>query len=508
MLLRRPLLWNLKIVPMLGVMAAIHLLFFVAGYAYGAVDFSENNENYYGDWTEGFATIAGILVSVLLTLIWLVYYFRNNAFKAYYPKRNSALYQEWLLIFLICTINISYPVTFAYAKDMRARHYYGEAEMLRRTDVISMVSVFADGGYQNSGDTLIKGENDESLEVHRDSFKYGKRYYPLKSLLNKSLTRFSVQDYYRDSLNERRVKQWLVNNHKDSVLWLMTAFDKITKEHAAVSNLTPSRWLEIVYDHPDFDKYITVGRMPFYVNPDFEMYDEHNGIPSIIAVAPARDTLSNTVKVQGSTTYIYPKFYVPLRQMDNAYATISDAWSNPDADEFVVLTVVYVALVLSLLIFSFRVTSGRSWLIAIVGFGISALLIAIVNFFAFKMALRELGLARYDEELYFGIWLVIVVVMLLYFLSAARTRKWSDVVLNMVLWLMPWVLPVVMVLLKVYFSETAVYVKEIRVSPRSSLEILVDDYPEFCMALSVGLYIIFMYFFTIRIKKWKGIAEA
>jgi hypothetical protein len=511
LLLHRPLLWNLKIVPMAAIMVVIHILFFIAGYADGAVDFSEHNESYYFDWTEGFATITGVFISILLTLIWLVFYFRNNAFKSYYPKSNSALYREWLLIFVICIVNVSYPLTFAYAKDLRARNYYEESELMRRTDIISMVSLFADGGYRDSGDTLIEGKNGENIEIHRDTFKYGKRYYPLRSLLNKSITQFSVQDRLRDSLNERRVKQWLVHNQKDSVLWLMNEFDRIAKEHQAVSNMTPAKWLELVYDHPNFEKYITVGRMPFYIDTDDHIpYDPEEVTFPIdeMAVNPAKDTLSNTIKVERGTTYIYPKYYVPLRQIDNAYTAISRAWSDPDADEVVILTCIYFGLMLSLLIFSFRVTSGRSWLIAIVAFGVSALVIAIINFFLFKMILREFDIGRYDEELYFAIWLVIVLALLAYFLSSMHTRKWSDVILNIVLWLMPWVIPVIAMLLDAYFSETAVYINEVRVTPRSTLEVLVYDYPEACLAISVVIYVVFMYFFTMRIKKWRGIAEA
>src|SRR5687768_15379422 len=105
LLLHRPLLWNLKILPVTAIIAAIHAIFFFLGYWFGAVDFSESNEDFYFDWTEGFVMFTGVLISVLLMLIWLVFYLRNNAFKSFYPKKRASLYQEWLLIFVIATLN-------------------------------------------------------------------------------------------------------------------------------------------------------------------------------------------------------------------------------------------------------------------------------------------------------------------------------------------------------------------------------------------------------------------
>jgi hypothetical protein len=513
LLLNRPLLWNLKVLPMAAIMLVIHIVFFVAGYAYGAIDFSETNEKFFFDWTEGFAMFFGVVVSILLGLVWLVFYFRNNAFKSFYPKKKSSLYQEWLLIFAILTLNVTYPLSFIYAKDLRARNYYDETEVMRRTDVISMVSLFADGAYIESGDSLIDGKDGESINIHRDTFKYGTRYYPLKSLLNKNITSFSIQQHDKDSLNKRRVKGWLVANKKDSVLWLMNQFDKIAKEHQAISNITPAKWISLVYHHPDFADYITVGRMPFFVENESTLpYEENIEVMAAdgegVATSAVKDTASNIIKVRNGTTYIYPKYYVPLRQIENSYQIISTAWTSPDAEFDLVLAFVYIGLILSLLVFSFRLTSGRSWLIAIVSFGVTAMLIGIINLLLFKLVLRELHVSRFDDEMYFGLWLVIVLSALGYFLSIKHTRRLSDIILNILLWLMPWVLPAIAMLLNSYFNSKVVYVNQVRVNPRSWLEILVDDYMPFYMAGSVLAYIIFMYFFTSYIKKWKGIAEA
>ena len=511
MLLHHPILWNLKVVPVIPVMLALHVIFFVCGYISGAVDFSEYNEQFYVNWPAGFAVFVGILLSILITVVWLVFYFRNNALKSYYPKQKSSLYREWLLIFAIATINVSYPLTFAYAKDVRARSYYDEAEVVRRTDIISMVSLFAESGFRENGDTIIDGKDGEGIQVHRDTFKYGGRYYPLKSMLNKTITDFSIQGHTKDSLNERRVKGWLVNNRKDSVLWLMTEFDKIAKEHGAVLKMTPRKWLEIVYDYPDFADYVTVGRLPYFLETEnVTPYTEEVTFTSAeLGIGATNDTVSNVVKVKGGMTYIYPKYYVPLKQVENSYHAISDAWADPAANGTGVLVCVCVGLVMSLLIFSFRVTSGRSWLIAMVAYGITALVIGICNLLLFEWLLRDVLSSRYDEEAYFATWLLILAGLMVYFLSVTQTRGISDVVLNVIIWLTPWAWPVIGMLLHTYFRKTAVYNDDnVRISPKSGLEVFVDDHPKMYLWLGIILYFVFMYFFTAHIKKWKGIAEA
>lgn len=512
LLLRHPLLWNVKVVPLVAIMLAIHIVFFIVGYANGAVDFSEANEDHSLDWFEGFAIVIGVLVSILTTVIWLVFYLRNNAFKYYYPKNNASLYHEWLLILLICIMNCTYPLTLMYGKDVRERSYFTEAEAVRRTGIISMASLFADGGYQESGDSVVVGKDGRQIEIHRDTFKYGKRYYLLKSLLNKNITKFSINDSEKDSLLERRVKQWLVKDQKDSVLWVMTEFDRIVKEHRAEGNVTPFKWLNLVYDHPDFARYVNVGRVPFFVSDNSPVpYYDGEVVYSDYEIGgdDVKDTVSNTIKVRQGITYVYPKNYVPLRQLENAYNVISDAYASPKVTFDTMLVGFYFGLMLSLLIFSFRVTSGRSWLIGIVAYGIVAIVIGLVNLLVFKLILYDTVMSRNDEEMYFVWWLFIMAGLYTYFIANRRTRRWSDIVLNILLWLTPWILPVIGMLIALYYNETEVYDGNgVRVDEPQPLEIFLDENIPVFMALCAAFVLAYMYFFTKKIKRWKGIAEA
>ncbi len=533
LLLRYPLLWNTRIVPLVAVGLLVNIIFFIWGYNHGAVDFGPANSTYYIDSTPAIVIMLSIVLALLAIILWLVFYLRNNAFKSFYPLKGNALYREWLLILLACLMNCTYSLSFLYGQDVRGRGYFSEEEFSHRVDILSMASLFADGGFKDNGvdQTWV---NDSPVYKKRNYTTYRGKRYPLNSLLNKETGSFTYQQDGKDSINEERVKGWLVENRRDSVLWLMKEFDKIVKSHAAKTSVTPEKWLDLVYNYPSFSKYVTVGRVEFYeiqetmraantddieyeaaaIGPDYDVAADT--VTTLDGYTKHIDTISNNVKVIDSVTYIYPKYVVPLRQLEHAYADISDSYTNPRADWAVALGYLCVAMGLSLLVFSFRVTSGRAWLIALVAFGIAALLMAFITFAILDKYLGSSFFSSHQEEFYFIFWLFIVVALLLYFLSKKHSKGKTDIILNILLWLTPFVLPVLLFTSKeivAYFAwgryaheyETYWQAKEML---RTPYEAFIDDNPVIIIAVLLLGFIAFMYYFTNAIRRWKGLAES
>lgn len=523
LLLRYPLLWNLRIVPLLAVGLLFNILFFTAGLIYGAIDFGPDNDSYYIDATPVIAIMLSIVLSALIIIIWLVFYLRNNAFKSFYPQGNTSLYKEWLLILLVFIMNCCYPLSFLYGEDVRGRGYFAEEELSHRLDVISMAALFADGGFQDDGEYYVE-QNGETVLKQRNYITYRNKRYPLRSLFNRPTGNFSYQAG-KDSLNEIRVKNWLYENRKDSVLWLMREFDKIVKSHNAPTNVTPEKWLELVYDYPDFTNYITVGRVERYEAGEPMMAGEYSADTIAVEVPDMDDeatkwrnldTISNNIRIIDSIMYVYPKYVVPLRQLEYAYADVSRSYTDPLADWGVMTACTCIALGISLLLFSFRVTSGRTWLISLVAFGVTALLIGILNFLMTRVTPSGSFFRRNDEEAYFIWWIVIVIILLAYFFSKRQTKGKSGIILNVLLWLTPWVLPVLIFVsaeITGYFTWRRITNEELdywqlREVYKSPYEAFVDDNPGPIMAGCFVAFILFMYFFTKSIKRWKGVAES
>ena len=502
LLLKRPLLWNLKVVPAIIATLVFHIIFFIIGFVNGAIDFSEDDSRYY-DNTGPVIVVFSILLAVLFVVVWLVFYFRNNAYKSYYPLVKHALFKEWGWILLICILNCSYSASYLSAYDLRARNYFTEEEFARRIDVISMVSIFADGSYRDDGDTLV-GEGADQEWIHRETFNYRGRQYPLRSLLNKAPITFSYRNREKDSILERRAKSWLVENRRDSVVWVMDELLKITEGHGLESNVTAEKWASLVYNYPDFSDHITVGRMYRYEENSAHIapyYDEY-GIEEVQVeeAEPRFDSISNTIKVINDITYIFPKNYVPLAVTDHNYSKISRAYSSPDINPASILIYLYFGFGLSLLIFSFRVSSGRSWLIALISGGVTALVTSIISMIFFRYIF------------YSAVWMLLIAGFIFYFnsrVSRAQSKGNTGIFLNLSVWLSLGLIPLIYNVVDEVLSAVYLYRFEYDYNTERP-EILrwLDENWGNMLYLNIVLFLVFMYFYTQRIRQWKGKPEA
>lgn len=509
LLLHHPLLWNTKFVPVLAIAIVINMVFFFGGYIYGAIDFNEIIESYrYDESTPVLVVFLGVILSLLTVIGWIVFYVRNNAFKTFYPKNRTLLFKEWLLIFVLCIVSCSYFVSFMYAFELRARHYYNETQLVARLDVISKASVFADGGYERDEDTIIKNHNRK-----RSEFTYSGKTYKLSSLLNKTMETFSLQGDVKDSLTKRKVRSWLVENRKDSVYNILKKVHIIAGEHKLKSNITPEQWLELVYDYPDFKNNKIVGIDNFspvyaYDNEQYYAKEEYE-VEDYVYGKKIDLSINNRTIREKDTTYT-PKYYVPLKQLKTAYGKMSKAYYSPDANLTVLGTLLYFALFLSMLLFSFRVTSARNWLIAGVSGGVMVVATALLTL-AISNNRYGRDLIIRNEDLFITFWAIIVSILLVcYGISLQKKHKSiSGIIVNVLLWLLPALLPVVYSILHQIAESfnTAVQRNNEYITIEHPIYSWLNNYFALMVFLNLLLVVIYMYFFTISIKRWKGIAE-
>lgn len=530
LLLKHPLLWNTRIVPLLAVNILIHLFFFVVGYANGTIDFEQEYIKT-GD-VPGTMAFLNVIVSMLVLVVWLVFYLRNNAFKALYPRKKGILYKEWLIILLACFTSLTYHFSFSYAHDLHRRNYFSEEEFKQRADVLSMASLFVDGGFQSTKWKQVK-QGDSIVNEKLTSFKFSGTDYPLHSLMNKVMHDYSIQSHEKDSLNQLRVKGWLHNQQKDSVLWLLQETEKIVKSHDLTYNGNAKLWLDKTYTPPRFTKFRVIGREEFYPagNPSrttkYNNYDYTESAPDSLTpagqlnktVPKANDTLyvynsygdqyntvnliDNTVSIKDGSVYVHPKYYIPFEKLESSYGAISEAWVRPTADFDYFIIMFYVALGISLLIFSFRVTSGRSFLISIISFGITALLIGL---FCLIFALN--GSGNYTEVVYFIIWLLIYGCLVVSLAGLQKAKGLSANMLNVVIWLTPGILPVIFTITgRFYYYNYYHYSHEKPIDDCLWLKFIYEN--TFLLSnYSLIAYFIIMYFLTGYIRKWRGLPEA
>ena len=211
LLLHHPLIWNIKLLPVLLTIIIFHIVFFSIGYVQGELDFNHFEDFYTYDNIPKVIMFFSVLISILVFIIWLVFYLRNNAFKSFYAIGNSSLYKEWLLILLICTLNCTYIWSFDFGSDCRARSYFDREEADRRNEIIDMASFFTGFDFEPRFD----GRTEEFEGTQASTFVFNNKRYSVKSLINKTVS--TARHSATQSGYNQRIRMWLSENRKDSV---------------------------------------------------------------------------------------------------------------------------------------------------------------------------------------------------------------------------------------------------------------------------------------------------
>ena len=497
LLITQPLLWNMKIIPFSVILITINIIFLFVGYFNGGLNFSENGNNYF-NFDDGIIIFFSVLISILCFILWLVYYFKNNSFKSVYPKSNFSLFKEWILIFYISFLTCFFTGSFYYGKETRVRSYFTKEEAKKRCEILSEASYFIDNSYSNNYQdsngyaTPAVEDAAASIDTNSNNFiTYKGKKYKYFSLLNKNVNSYTFFDFKDDSLRKIKIKDWLVNDDKKAIKNVFKDYLAIVKDHNLQASIDENQWFTSIYDFPNYENYRIIGNQ----FQDENYYDNQNNNVTI-----ETDITDRFFKTINGEKKLFYKYYVPEKNLNFNYEKISSAYTNPTLDSNFILFVSYFAIALSLLLFSFRVTSGRNWLIAIVAVGIINIFIGIIS-----MVFSSL----YSYPVFL---LLIMVGLFVYFiivLIKKRGKGISGITINAMLWSIPGVIPLL------YFFSIQIY-KDISGYNQFSfpdnktqfpmIKLLEDNYGTM-MFCNIIFVVLMMLFYSFKIKKWKGLAE-
>lgn len=506
LLINQPLLWNLKIVPFSFFLITLNILFLIIGYFNGAINFLETNDDYSRNDNDGITVFFSVLLSIIGLIIWLVFYFKNNSLKSFYPKNNFSLFKEWLLILLICFLNSTFIIAYYYGKDIRVRSYYTENEARERCEILSQGSFFISGSYSsNYYDNENNYDNEavvdtaiasspmpvDSAAKPKDYFFYRGKKYSNFSLIDKNINSYSFFRFNDDSLRKVKIKDLLVANKKEEIRTIFKKYLSIAKDHNLKANIDENKWLNLIYDYPKYEKYKNIGSKEFEV---FYEYENQNARATI-------DSTEQYFKKVNDKVYLYNRYYVPEDALKNSYETISNSWTKPNANFETLLISLFVSIGFSLLIFSFRVTSGKNWLIAVVSLGVINIVIGIISAFASS------------EYFYFGIILLLVIALFIHFLVVISNKKGkgiSGITLNALLWILPFFGPLLYALVLKIAKEVSGYNLVVDIGLREKqfpFITFLKEYDFELLWINILFIFIIMCFLSRKIKQWRGIAE-
>ena len=195
-----PLIWNMRLVWIVGVNILVHVLFFVIGFT--AVNDLEDLKEYYNlssYFFESSAVYYNFLISIVIILVWVIYYLRNNAFKNLYSLPKLFLFKQFCIMLFIFFISISQYFSFRQGLVTKIRANYDWEEI----------------------DSDIKNFNRTAIFFPQEQSNYtinNKKYpqpFPLEMVYSDDLKIESEDNYYDDNLNSfniDRTKPYIVKN--------------------------------------------------------------------------------------------------------------------------------------------------------------------------------------------------------------------------------------------------------------------------------------------------------
>lgn len=507
LLLKYPLLWNTKFVPMVAIGLLLHLIFFGLGYLDGTIDFSNRNNLD----IEVTCILFGVLLVIIIIILWLVNYFKNNSLKSFYSKSKYSLFYEWLQIFVVSTLLITFYLPFSVGKQLHQRSYYSLEETTNRCKTIATADMFIDGSFgETEIDSLASGLIDslgnkialnynpedadtaeyatekESMAVeavaaytYKDHIIFNGKKYDQFSLVNRNTFEFTVISREQDSLNRIKVQNWLYQDNQAEVKKLMDNYLKLIREHNLATNLTLDKWFQAVYKAPEFDEFL-------YIQPYLKEYETDESYNNSYVYA---------TKV-GNEERKYSKYFIQQDVLKEKYDTVSEAHTDSFFNIEMILGFLYGAFGLSILIFSFRVTSGKSWLIAVVTTGVINIVYGIFT------AITGVG------NMYFYLILFTILGIIFYFFLIYYNKKnlqLSRIALNLFLWSFIGIIPLIYFIIQEHYASSYDY--RIGYNYTSPEYQWMRDHTIHMFSLNFILAILTLFFLSKIIRNWKGISE-
>lgn len=230
--LNYPTLWNLKIVHALTLGLLGNLIVFTLGYISTYINqevepFS-NRYHYYSDGP-GMLYFFSFILALLAFIVWLVFYFRNNRVKRFYPITTKKLYVEWFLSFLIVSSFCLFPLSVKLGSMAKQRSYMSEQEVNEGLTLLNKVAVL---------DPSQSGYLSDSVMM--------------KNIRNADIYQYGTLLGYSELESHLEIKRMLVNEDSIGIRKLMEEYILFQKKHVSRSELNADLWMDVIYHPPHY----------------------------------------------------------------------------------------------------------------------------------------------------------------------------------------------------------------------------------------------------------------
>jgi len=342
-----PLIWNIRLLWAIIGLKALHLIYMLMGYL-ALEHYSDLSTYEYRQMFNSAGLISfSLLSSLFFMIIWLIYYFRNNPLKSIYPVSSVYLIKEFFLVVVICFMAISFIMSFKMGFKLKITHMTSKDKYIEYANAHNLSFYFIaydenrmyylndEGCYppdvsmnrsDPSGSSNFIQVNKIAEEAMPASEIPGRPCY-LNYCNNEIDDTANLRDQYENHIIANR---WLKNNRLDSIRLFLVNYSAILKE-LELDNFINTDTLMKEYEN----------------NPNFQVWTFHDHQP-------------NYYSGEEDTYYYYDNdLSNVLENMKSAHERVVFFKSDE------IIRYLFFAFGFSLLIFSFRLTKLKSWVIAL-----------------------------------------------------------------------------------------------------------------------------------------------
>lgn len=541
-----PLVWNTRLVWMLGIGILTHLLFFLLGHTtiQNIADLKDQYQltNYYSNTS---IVYYNVLISIFILLVWILFFLRNNAFKNLYALKKGMLFTQFCYIFLIFFINITQYYSFKQGLIAKVKQLYNWKEIDRDIKAFNRTALFLTQDYDEYEISKkrypipfplkVAYENKEdrrllSIDTSKQYIEYNGFYFQFyrvnETLLEKDVERLGRDNVYRHEFKYRDVEDVskfkelihpsLYNYSREIFVYgqdslayqqqlkrheeiLNGADEKIIKsnlkefislasKYEIKHNLTVYNWFLLIDNKPNYLLKELINSVDPKKRYDYNYSSEENIYEDVKALS-GRGEMDYIASVPYSKT-----LYCNLVGVDNFFKNIYTAY-NPKFEKDLLYLFVVFSFILGLVLFIFKTTNLKSLLLSVVA-AIAVMVIIVLSMsYARKFGLN-FGLYAYMEIIVF----MMISLVILLFAWIAYARRWRKIVVSILFSLGIFAVP------SVLLSLVNLYNKYVRIlnnhisGYRNPFMEWFDTYG-FWLVMFIWLIAVFMYCKYIKLLK-------
>lgn len=563
-----PLIWNLKFIWILLTVLVFNLIAFINGFLFFTKKSQLQETGFYEVFFNSGIAIYYLLIGVIIGVIWLYFYIKNNRFKSNYPTSRNYLFKEFLAVFVIIFLMFYVPNSFKTGLKLRVSNYMSEEQYLKDIDIINRTQGFTlqpNFGYDNYSRNLsvpafdslvLEKETRELYEKNKREYLRKNPTYSYDAFLDPYFRNPEFETLLRDYFPERfsyskinfnQTYQPLKKNNsstdsfQEEMDYPTTAAVDSTYavvDSAAVS-LNSAGKPDVYYNLASLYNYsFLVFNNPKDSTLNHQFYDEQwiallqkndrkvienllNNYTDLLK----KQEIGYQFKHKNWIDYLpqYPYYFIDsnLNYKEINYkkqdyinqSSLNRVYENIELAKYsstwleLIQYYLLIALIITVLIITFRFSSFKVWLISLIGAGILAILGSV-----FGISINaSIGYTQFAPYIILFVFYIAFIAITLIGLRSKKYKVLTGVNLN---WFVATNVFIGIVMLSFYTDLRA----EMLYDPTNQISIydlrqtnkellMLQEFAEIFLYINPILYLISFYFIINLYKKWQAMPE-